>query len=131
MPLLTPFKSSRNHLKRRPTDMPRHIKIGLIILIGALAVASGFFVDVIGHVQSLMKSERETEQNPFKQPPQPLYNPTDPPVTVKIFFPPVTGETLLVAEDEMIFKSSELANRAKQILQRVQEGPQSDKLLPS
>src|SRR5215467_11032156 len=110
MRLSTVFKSFRHRLKRRPIDMPRHIKIGLVILIASLAVASGFFVDVVGRVQSLMKSDRETEENPFKQPPQPLYNPTDPPVTVKIFFPPANGEALLVAEDEMIFKSSELAN---------------------
>jgi hypothetical protein len=111
--------------------MPRHIRIGLIVLIAALAVASGFFVDVVGRVQSLMRNERETEENPFKQPPQPLYAPTDPAVNVKIFFPPASGDSLLVAEDQMIFKSSELANRAKQILQKVQEGPQSDKLVPS
>src|SRR5437868_10979043 len=101
--------------------MPRHIKIGLIVLGIGFAVALGFFVDVVGRVQSMMKNERETEENPFKPPAQPLYAPTDPAVNVKIFFPAVSGDTLLLGEDQTIFKSSELANRAKQILQKLQE----------
>jgi len=68
--------------------MPRHIKIGLIVLAVGLAVALGFFVNVVGRIQSMMKNERETtEENPFKQPTQPLYTSTDPPMNVKLFFP--------------------------------------------
>ncbi|HLH30956.1 MAG TPA: GerMN domain-containing protein [Terriglobia bacterium] len=111
--------------------MPRHIKIGLIILGIGLAVALGFFVDVVGRVQSLMRNDKETEENPFKPPTQPLYAPTDPPMAVKIFFPAEAGDVLLTAEDQTIFKSSELGNRARQILQKVQEGPHSDKMVPS
>jgi hypothetical protein len=112
--------------------MPRHVKIGLIVLTLGLAVATGFFVDVIGRVQSLMKSDKEaTEENPFKRPAQPLYAPTDPPLNVKIFFPAVSGDTLLTAEDETIFKSAELGNRAKQILQKLEEGPHNGTMLPS
>jgi hypothetical protein len=111
--------------------MPRHLTIALVVLIAGLAVALGFFVDVVGRVQSLMKTERETEENPFKPPTQPLYAPTDPAVHVKIFFPAASGDTLLVAEDQMIFKSSEIANRAKQILQKVQEGPHDASMVPS
>src|SRR4051812_42531116 len=69
------------------TNMPRHVKIGLIVLGLALAIAVGFFVDVVGRVQLLMKNDKETEENPFKAPPQPLYAPTDPPLAVKVFFP--------------------------------------------
>jgi germination protein M len=111
--------------------MPRHIKIGLIVLGIGFVVALGFFVDVVGRVQTMMKNDKETEENPFKPPPQALYAPTDPPMSVKIFFPTTSGEPLLSAEDENIFKSSELANRAKQILQKLQEGPQKDSLFPS
>jgi hypothetical protein len=111
--------------------MPRHIKIGLIVLGIGLAVASGFFVDVVGRVQSMMKNDRETEENPFKPPTPPLYAPTDPVLSAKIFFPAAGGDALLIAEDQMIFKSAELPNRAKQILQKLQEGPHSDKMFPS
>jgi hypothetical protein len=50
---------------------------------------------------------------------------------VKLFFQPGAGEKLLIAADDTIFKSSEVANRAKQILQKLQEGPHQDGLFPS
>jgi hypothetical protein len=111
--------------------MPRHIKIGLIVLGIGFAVAIGFFVNVVGRVQSLMKNDKETEENPFKPPTQPLYALTDPPISVKVFFPAGSGDTLLTAEDQTIFKSAEIANRAKQILQKLQEGPHSGNMFPS
>src|SRR5262245_45071715 len=106
-----PSSAFQNLQNRQPTDMPRHIKIGLIVLGVGLAVALGFFVNVVGRVQSMMKNDRETEENPFKPPATPLYSSTDPPMNVKVFFPSVNGEPLLTAEDQMIFKSSEVANR--------------------
>jgi hypothetical protein len=112
--------------------MPRHIKIGLIVLGVGFAVALGFFVNIVGRVQSMMKNDRaETEENPFKPPAQPLYTSTDPPMNVKLFFPPEAGDTLLLAQDETIFKSGEVANRVKQILQKLQDGPHKDGLFPS
>jgi hypothetical protein len=109
--------------------MTRRVKIALIILGIGGAIAMGFFVDIVGRVRSIV-NERETEENPFKPPSQPLYAPTDPPMAVKVFFPAATGDTLLVAADQTIFKSAELGNRARQILQKLQEGPQGDKMLP-
>src|SRR5207248_5835046 len=105
---------SPNHRRRR-TDMPRHIKIGLIVFGIAGVVAMGFFVDIVGRVRSMV-NERETEENPFKPPTQPLYAPTDPPIMVKLFFPTESGDMLLVAADQTIFKSAEVGNRARQIL---------------
>src|SRR5262245_23855110 len=125
------FNIFQNLRRRRASDMPRHIKISLIVLGIGLAVAFGFFVDVVGRVQSMMKNERETEENPFKPPTQPLYAPTDPPMNAKLFFPSESGEPLLATEDGMIFKSSELPNRAKQILQKVQDGPRKGGMFPS
>src|ERR1700758_2068750 len=98
-----------NHRRRRQTDVPRHIKIGLIILAIAGTVAMGFFVDIVGRVRSMV-NERETEENPFKPPAQPLYSPTDPPMTVKVFFPASAGDTLLLGEDQTIFKSADVGN---------------------
>ena len=51
---------------------------------------------------------------------------------VKIFFPgSEAGDVVLVAQDQMIFRSAELANRAKQVLQKVLEGPTAPGLFPS
>ncbi len=110
--------------------MPRHIKIGLIALGIGFAVAFGFFVDIVGRIQSMV-NERESEENPFKPPVPPLYKLTDPPMTVKLFFPAVNAEPLLVAEEQTIFQSAEIENRAKQILQKLLEGPHADTMLPS
>ena len=88
----------------------------------------GFFVDIVGRVRSMV-NEHETEENPFKPPAQPLYSPTDPPMAIKVFFPAASGDSLLVAEDETIYKSAELANRAKQILQKIQEGPKASTMV--
>ena len=101
--------------------MPRHIKIGLIVLTVGFAVTLGFFVDVVGRIRSVV-NDTELESNPFAPPAPPLYSPGDPPMTVKIFFPG-EGPNLLSAEDQKIFKSAELTNRAKQILQKVIDGP--------
>ena len=110
--------------------MPRHIKIGLIVLGIGFAVTLGFFVDIVGRIQSMV-NEVETEENPFRAPAQPLYAPTDPPMNVKLFFPAADGDTPLAAEDQTIFRSSEPVNRAKQILQKLQEGPVSPTMFPS
>jgi hypothetical protein len=110
--------------------MPRHIKIGLIVLAIGGVVSLGFFVDVVGRIQTMVR-DKETKGNPFVPPAKPLYAPTDPPQTVKIFFPAATGDTLLSSEDQTVFKSAELANRAEQILQKVLDGPKSATLNPA
>jgi hypothetical protein len=109
--------------------MPRHIKIGLIILGIGFAITFGLFVNVIGRIQSLVQND--SEENPFVPPEAPLYAPTDPPMTVKIFFPARGSELVLATEDQVVFRSAELTNRAKQILQKVIDGPQSPALLAS
>src|SRR2546430_13170729 len=122
-----PFSAFQRLSRVRQTSMPRHIKIGLAILAIGFAVSLGFFVDIVGRIRTMV-NERETEENPFTPPVQPLYSSTDAPMTAKIFFPASAGDALLTTEDQTIFKSAELANRAKQILQKLQEGPHSDKM---
>jgi len=110
------------------TNMPRHIKFALIALGIGFAVTFGFFVNIIGRIQSIV-NDSETEENPFTPPVQPLYAPTDPPMTVKLFFPNTASDPPLEVEDQTIFKSEEVANRAKQVLQKLLEGPKSEKML--
>jgi hypothetical protein len=102
----------------------------MIVMGIGFAVSLGFFVDIVGRVRHLV-NEVETEENPFTPPAQPLYAPTDPPMSAKIFFPAAGGSALLTAEDDMIFKSAEVVNRAKQILQKLQDGPHSNAMFPS
>jgi hypothetical protein len=111
--------------------MPRSVKIGLVVVVIGFAVTLGFFVDIVGRIKAVVDDEKTTEANPFKPPAAPLFAPTDPPMTVKIFFPTVGGGTLLSAEEQKIFKSAELSNRAKQILEKVLKGPESAVLMPA
>src|SRR5437762_11966904 len=101
-----------NHRRRRRTEMPRHIKISLIVFGIAGVVAMGFFVDIVGRVRSMV-NERETEENPFKPPTQPLYAPTDPPIMVKLSFPTQSADTLPVAADQTIINSATACNPAR------------------
>ena len=52
-------------------------------------------------------------------------------MTAKVFFPAAAGPTLLTAEDETIFRSAQVVNRAKQILQKLQDGPHANAMFPS
>jgi hypothetical protein len=110
--------------------VPRHIKIGLIVLGVGFAITLGLFVDIVGRIQS-MTEDKEIESNPFTPPAASLYSPMDPPMMAKIFFPALSGNVLLSAEDQMIFRSAELTNRAKQILQKLIDGPTAVGLKPS
>jgi hypothetical protein len=111
--------------------MPRHIKIGLIVLAIGFTISLGFFVDVVGRIRSMVNNEKETTENPFTPPVAPLFKPEDPPMPVKIFYPTRDGSILLSTEEQTIFQSAELVNRAKQILQKLQEGPVSAALAPA
>ena len=110
--------------------MPRHLKIGLIVLVVGFAITLGLFVDVIGRIQTMVH-EKEPAGNPFTPPAVPLYERNDPPMNVKVFFPGMKDDVILSAEDQTIRRSGELANRARQILQKVLEGPKSPTLYPS
>ena len=110
--------------------IPRHIKIGLIVLGVGFVITFGLFVDVVGRIQSMVH-DQEPEGNPFTTTTPPLYNQTDPPMPVKVFFPGMKDNAILSAEDQTIFRSAGLANRARQILQKLLEGPKTVGLYPS
>src|SRR5262245_19740949 len=110
--------------------LPRHLKIGMIVLAAGFAVTLGLFVDVIGRIQSMVE-EKEAKGDPFTPSAPPLFEQDAPQMSVKLFFPSAKEDVILSAEDQMIFRSSELANRARQIVQKLLEGPKSLNLYPS
>jgi hypothetical protein len=113
--------------------LPRHIKFGLIALGIGFVITLGLFVDVIGRIQSMVK-DKEVAEDPFVAPPAPLYSRTDPPMDVKVFFMaglPGNDATILQAEDQTIFRSAELTNRVKQVVQKLLEGPKTPGMFSS
>jgi hypothetical protein len=110
--------------------IPRHLKFGMIALVIGFVITLGLFVDVVGRIQSMVQ-QKEPEGNPFTPPAAPLYEQTDPPMPVKVFFPGMQEDIILSGEDQTIRRSAELANRARQILQKLLEGPKTAGLHPS
>ena len=102
--------------------MPRHLKIGIILIAIGGIVTFVYFFGIVGRIRSIVQ-QPETEANPFKSPSVPLHEAGDPPMDVKVFFPAASGTSILTSEQRMIFKSKEVPNRAKQILQIVMDGP--------
>ncbi|HET9216742.1 MAG TPA: GerMN domain-containing protein [Terriglobia bacterium] len=111
--------------------LPRHLKIGLIVLTIGSAIAFGLFVNVIGRIQSMMQEKEPETSNPFTPAVTMLYERTDPPMTVKLFFPGEKEDVVLSGEDQTIFRSAGLTNRARQILQKLLDGPKSPNSYPS
>jgi hypothetical protein len=111
--------------------LSRRVKFGLITLGVGFAVTLGLFVDVVGRIQSMMRNTNSEQTTSFPPAPQPLYTQEDPPMPVKVFFPGMRETAILSAEDQTIFRSASLANRARQILQKVLEGPKTSGLYPS
>jgi hypothetical protein len=108
----------------------RRLRIGLIVLAIGLVITGGLFVNFIGRIQTLVQ-QKEPEGNPFTPPVPPLYDRRDPPMMVKLFFPGMKEDVVLSAEDQTIFRSAELTNRARQILQKLLDGPTTPGLYPS
>lgn len=113
-------------MKRR---LPRHLKFGLIALLVGFVITFGLFVDVVGRIQSMVKNKDKEVEAPLP-PAAPLYSREDPPMAVKIFFVASREDIILAAEDQTIYRSAELTNRAKQVLHKVLEGPKTAGLYP-
>jgi len=111
-------------------SVPRHLKIGLVLIVIAGIVSGGYFIDVVGRIRNMVR-ETDTEPNPFTAPTAPLYSSADPPMDVKLFFPPDSGNRILATESRTIFKSGEVTNRARQILKLVLDGPLESSMQPS
>jgi len=109
--------------------IPRHLKIGLVLIGIAGVVSFGYFENVVGRIRSMVREPEKEAANPFVASTEPLFSSADPPLAVKVFFPSVSSSSILSSEQRTIFKSSELTNRAKQLLKLVIDGPLSKELL--
>ena len=105
--------------------MPRHIRIGLIVSAVVAAAALYYFVDTAQQVQAPAAVDAEPA---FSEPDAPLYEPTDPPVEVRIFFPARSNDILLRSRDITIFGSASPENRSRQIIEHLAGGADDDLL---
>lgn len=93
------------------------------IALGGMALAAVvsllYFVDV---AQRLRTAGSQDEQPGFAEADPPLYEPTDPPRRVRMFFPARSNDLLLRTRDMTIFDSPSPESRARQILEHLLEG---------
>jgi len=105
--------------------MARHVKFGLGVAILAAAVSIFYFFDIAGRLQSSDVVESEAA---FSEPLPPLFEPTDPPVDVRIFFPASTNDVLLRTRMVTIFDSARPEGRTRQIIDHLITGADDDLL---
>ncbi len=109
--------------------MPRHIQIGLFVMSIILAMSVLYFFNLTRDIRSA--TEPNVDDVPFEEPDQRLYEPTDPQIEVKLFFPGRSNDVLLRTRDTTVFASAALENRARQIVDRLIEGAGDDGLFGS
>ena len=74
--------------------IPRHLKIGLVLIGIAGVVSFGYFENVVGRIRSMVREPEKEAANPFVASTEPLFSSADPPLAVKVFFPSVSGSSI-------------------------------------
>lgn len=103
---------------------PMAIAIGLMAV--AVGVAAFYLVDTTGLVQSAVEEVAEPEG--FEPEEGPLYEPTDRPIEVRLFFPGTTNDVLLRTRTLTIFESEDVGNQIRQIVEHLTAGPGNQNL---
>lgn len=102
--------------------MPRHIRIGLLVTLVVAGASILYFMDVAGRLRTI----EEPEPSPAFSEPEPSYAPTDPEIQVRIFYPALSNDVLLRTQDDTIFDSRSPEGRARQVIERLVAGSESN-----
>ena len=100
--------------------MPRHIQISLFVASIALAASLLYFFNLTEDIRSTV--DTGIDEVEFEEAGAPLYEATDPPVEVRLFFPGTNNDVLLRTRNSTIFSSTEVANRARQVVDLLIDG---------
>ncbi len=106
--------------------MTRPMAIAIGVMAVAVGVAAFYLVDTTELVQSAADEVEEPEG--FAPEEDPLYEPTDRQVEVRLFFPGTTNDVLLRTRTLTIFESEDVGNRIRQIVEHLTAGPGNDNL---
>jgi hypothetical protein len=94
-------------------NRPMIISLGITMVATVLSVM--YLFDVTEMVQST--AGIDDEEPAFAESEERLYDPTDPPMEVRIFFPSTNNDVLIRTRTMTIFESAELVNQARQIVE--------------
>ncbi len=100
--------------------IPRHIQIGLFAVSIALAGSLLYFFNVTQDIRST--TDTAIDEVEFEEAESPLYEENDLPIEVKLFFPGTNNDVLLRTRNSTIFASTEVSNRARQLIDLLIEG---------
>lgn len=100
--------------------IPRRIQISLFALSIVLAGSLLYFFNVTKDIRAT--TDIAIDEIEFEQAGAPLYEETDLPVEVKLFFPGTNNDVLLRTRNSTIFSSTEVSNRARQLIDLLIEG---------
>ena len=104
--------------------MTRSLSISLLLMVVVASLSALYFFNTADSV----RQDSEPETDPiFEEAIQPLYAPTDPAISVRLFFPGNNNDVLLRTREMTIFDSVEIENRIRQIVEElIQGGDDSD-----
>ncbi len=105
--------------------MTRNVWISLLLMIAVTGGSALYFFSIADSV--LQDSGPETEPI-FDEAARPLYEPTDPPIEARMFFPGTSNDVLLRTQDVTIFASAEIENRVRQIVEKLIQGAEDEDL---
>ena len=92
---------------------PMIISLGIMVVVTVVSVL--YLFDVTETVRSIAPVEEEDTD--FGEQEEPLYDPTDPPIEVRMFFPATNNDVLIRTRTMTIFESADLENQARQIVE--------------
>jgi hypothetical protein len=99
--------------------MSRRIKIGLGVMALVTAGSLMFFLDLTDRIRAVEDPSLEAG---FGDEETPLFEPSDPPLGVKLFWPATSNDLLLRTRDVTIFASAAVGNRVRQIVDQLIRG---------
>ena len=101
--------------------MSRSTWIALALSAILASAAAVFFFGIEGDLEPQVEADPE-----FQTLAEPLYEPTDPVVPVRLFFPATSTDVLLRTRERTIFASAAIENRVYQIVEHLIEGADDD-----
>ncbi len=106
--------------------MTRPVAIGLAVMAATTLASVVYLRDVTEAVRSTTAAEDEEASFPGFD--EPLFEPTDPRVEIRMFFPAANNDVLIRTRRTLMYASSERVNQARQIIAHLVDGPDNTNL---
>ena len=105
----------------------------MLLSLGMMAIATILSVIYLFDVTRMVRTSTEIDEEEagFAEPEAPLFEPTDLPREIRMFFPATNNDLLVRTRRMTIYESSEPVNQARQIIDHLIAGPDNNNLFMS